>query len=98
MNVSRQFQALTSTLFRSNTEESVLTVGDAVNEIQVKHAVESSRFTLNVTYALTRETLVLDLNFHYPVVEGVDLAGILKEFSDNVHGGNELAKHIVEKS
>ena len=72
--------------------------GDAVNEIQVKHAVESSRYTLNVTYGLTRENLVLDLNYHYPIVEGVDLAGILKEFPDNIHAGNELAEHLVETS
>ena len=69
-----------------------------MNETQVKHAVESSRFTLNVAYALTRKTLVLDLNYHYPVDEGVGLADILKEFPDNIHAGNELAQHLVEKS
>lgn len=72
--------------------------GNVVNAIQVKHAVESSSFTLNVTYALTRKTLVLDLNYHYPVIEGVDVAGILNEFPDNIHAGNELAQHLVEKS
>lgn len=72
--------------------------GDAVNGIQVKHAVESSTHTLNITYALTRENLVLDLNYHYPVVEGLHLAGILKEFPDNIHAGKELAQHLVEKS
>lgn len=94
-----RFKAVAGTDLDSVQEQyREIDAGSVVNAIQVKHAVESSSFTLNVTYALTRKTLVLDLNYHYPIVEGVDLAGILKEFTDNIRAGNELARHVVERS
>ncbi len=72
--------------------------GDAINQIQIKHTVESSRYTLNVTYAVSRNDMVLDLNYHYPMVEVLNLVSTLQDFSDNIAEAGELAQRLVESS
>ena len=42
--------------------------------------------------------MVLDLNYHYPMVEVLNLVSTLQDFSDNIAEAGELAQRLVESS
>ncbi len=70
--------------------------GSAVNQLQVKHAVDFSTYTLNITYMLEREQSVIDLNYHYVVGGGSDVRSMLSEFPKNIASAGEISQRLVE--